>query len=153
MVSLRLRNISQIGSFPQVLVGVKIKSHWNHYLVKCSFEKINTLMYFDVYMLPSYWYKTSKSIADISDEISFPSLSQTKKWLFAIIYVVSQSCRIHTNQYQLATIKLKDAICLWYPGTYVNLHYINAFSLVKNQSLMKPTLPPTAHKTAVTQPS
>ena len=36
---------------------------------------------------------------------------------------------------------------------YVNLHYINAFSLVKNQSLMKPTLPPTVHKTAVTQPS
>ena len=32
VVSTHLKNISQIGSFPQV--GVKIKIIWNHHLVK-----------------------------------------------------------------------------------------------------------------------
>ncbi len=34
MVSTHLKNISQIGSFPQV--GVKTKNIWNHHLVQTS---------------------------------------------------------------------------------------------------------------------
>ena len=39
VVSTRLKNISQIGSFPQV--GVKIKRKWNHHLVFVEGENGN----------------------------------------------------------------------------------------------------------------
>ena len=41
MVSTHLKNISQIGSFPQV--GMKIRNIWNHHLLKISFHDFTWL--------------------------------------------------------------------------------------------------------------
>ena len=49
MVSTHLKNISQIGSFPQV--GAKIKNICNHHLVKCSHRKKKALQFIE-----SAWY-------------------------------------------------------------------------------------------------
>ena len=43
MVSTHLKNISQIGSFPQV--EVKIKNIWNHHLEKCCVDGFDDFEY------------------------------------------------------------------------------------------------------------
>ena len=74
MVSTHLKNISQIGSFPQV--GMKIKNVWNHNLVQYfHFRYLELLVFFFAEQRVCPWELTIQRMAE-------------SKWVTGIITVL-----------------------------------------------------------------
>ena len=87
VVSTHLKNISQIGSLPQI--GVKIKNVWNHHLVSVISKTASW----------SFFWRGGSSIFKPSAESSIPSLLKpspnTRSWLLVTQHCIPTKKLVH----------------------------------------------------------